>query len=133
MLDSAWRSHRLVTAEHHERREPVLVGALRVRKTILERVLRREKRDNALARNVAAEVRDEMPEIVFLRHPDGAIGQKDIGTVLREPSNRVVGVDPGIHPLVRLELGARRPQFGGHHGPTATESSQKIRIGHVRN
>src|SRR5262249_7739774 len=62
------RADRLVAAEDDQRGEAALVRALRVRQTVLERVLRRQERNDSFARHVTAEIRDQMPQVVlFLR------------------------------------------------------------------
>jgi len=90
-----------------------LLRALGVRQAIRERVLRRQKRHDALARHVPAEIRDEMPQVVFLRQADRAVGEEDVGALARQPPHRVVRVDPRVHALVGGELRPRRPQLGG--------------------
>src|SRR5262249_53494358 len=56
----------LVAAENDERLESVLMRAVRIREAIVERMLGREKRHDLRSRHVAAEIRDQMSQVVFL-------------------------------------------------------------------
>jgi hypothetical protein len=76
-------------------------------------VLAREERDDAIARNVAPEIVDEMTKIVFFLRSDSAIGEKHRDRLSREPADAVIGVDPGVDALGRIEAGARRAQLRG--------------------
>jgi hypothetical protein len=89
----------------------VLLRAFRVREAVVGRVLAGEKRHDAIARHVLAEVRDEMPEVVFLARPYGAVGEEDERAGARQPADRVIGVDPRVHALAGGELGPGRPQL----------------------
>src|SRR5207247_4046526 len=97
MLDGPRNADRFVPAEHDERREPVLVSALRIRQAVLERMLRGQKRDDALARDVGAEIEDEMAEIVLFLHADRAVGQEHERALPRQPLDGVIRVDPRVH------------------------------------
>ena len=54
-----------------------------------------------------------MPEVVLFLRADGAVGQEDRHVLATEPANRVVRINPRIHPLDRVELGAWRPELRG--------------------
>ena len=127
VLDAARRADRLVAAEHDERREAVLVRPLGVREAVLERVLRRQKRHNPLARHVEAEIGDEMPEVVFFLRADGVVGEEDEGPLAREPADGVIGVDPGVHALARRQLRPRRSELGGEDRGVGSEGGEKVR------
>ena len=126
VLDRPRRADRLVAAEHDERRKPALMRPVGVRQAVLDRVLRRQERDDALARHVAAEIGDEMPQVVFFGRADRAVGEEHERALARQPPDRVIGVDPRVHALRGRELGARRPQLRGKHGRTGTEGCEKI-------
>jgi hypothetical protein len=113
VLDAARTANGLVAAEHDERAEPVLRGLLRVRQAEIERVFAREKRDHVVARHVAPHVRDEVTKIVLLLRSHGAVGQEDAGTLTGEAAHGVIRVDPRVHAVDRVELGARRTQLRG--------------------
>ena len=61
------------------------------------------------------EVRDQMPEVVFFRLADRAVGEKHVGALPRQPLHGVVGVDPRVHAFRRGQLRARRPQLRCKH------------------
>ena len=126
MLDTAWRADRLVAPEHDERRESVLVRPLGVRETVLERMLRRQERDDPLARHIEAEIGDEMPKVVFFLRADGVVGEEHEGPLAREPPDGVIGVDPGIHALARRERRARRSELGGEDRRAGSEGGEKV-------
>ena len=111
MLDGARRADGLVAAEHHKRRKAFLMRALRVRQTVLERMLRCQKRRDPVARHVVAEIRDEVAQVVLFLRADGAVGEEDERALPRQPAHRVVGVDPRVHSLRVRQLRPRRPQF----------------------
>lgn len=112
MLDHPRRADGLVPTEDDERRETALVGALCVRQAVLEGVLRRQERHDPLARHVGPEVGDEMPQVVLFLRANGAVGQEDKRPLARQTSNRVVRVNPRVHPFVNRQLGARRTELG---------------------
>src|SRR5439155_20697596 len=126
MFDRAGRPDRLVAPEHDQRRESVLVRALRVRETVLDRVLGREKGDDPFARNVSTEVRHEMAEIVFFLRTDRAVGQEHECTLTAQAAYGVVGVDPCVHALARCQFGPRRPQLRCNDGGTGSEGCEEI-------
>ena len=64
-----------------------------------------------IARDVLAEVDDEMTEVVFLAGADGTVGEEHELVVLHEAADGMVRVDPGFHARGGVELGARRPQL----------------------
>ena len=81
---AARRTDRPIAAEHDQRPEPFLPGALGVRQTELERVLRREERHDVIARHVRAEIDDEVAEVVLLARADGAVGEEHERLVAHE-------------------------------------------------
>ena len=125
MFDRAGRPDRLVAPEHDQRRESVLVRALRVRETVLDRVLGREKGDDPFARNVSTEVRHEMAEIVFFLRTDRAVGQEHECTLTAQAAHGVIGVDPCVHALVRCQFGPRRPQLRCNDGGTGLQGREQ--------
>src|ERR1700754_5212120 len=76
MFDTPWRPDRLVSPKHHQGRKSVLVRPLGVRETVVEWMLGRQKRHDALPWHIEAEVGDEMPEIVLFLRPDGTVGEE---------------------------------------------------------
>lgn len=108
--------HVSVAAEHHERGKPVLPRLLRVAQAKLEGMLRRQERDDAIAGDVVAEVRDQVAQVVFLLRADGAVCQKDRHILSVQRPDGMVRIDPGVHPLDRSELRTRRAKLCGDHG-----------------
>ena len=114
MFHASRRSHRPVAAEHDQRPEALLPGALGVRQAELHRVLRRQERHDVVARHVGAQIDDEMAQVVFFARADRAVGQEHERLIAHEAADRVVGVDPGVHAGGGVEFGARRAQLDGH-------------------
>jgi hypothetical protein len=73
----------------------------------------RQERHDPFAWDISAEIRDEVAKVVFFRGADGAVRQKDERAAFGQPTDRVVGVDPGVHPFARGEFRLRRPQLRG--------------------
>ena len=118
---------RLVAAEHHQRREPVLPRPLGVRQTqYSSECFDGQKRHDPLARHVVPEVGHQVAQVVFFLRADGAVGQEDIGALPRQPLDGVIGVDPRVHALGGGKLRARRPQFGREHRAAGSEGGQQI-------
>ena len=111
MLDAARRADRLVAAEHDQPLEAVLPRPRRVGEAERHRVLRGQERHDARSIDVLPEVGDEVPEVVLLLRPDGAVGQADERVATGQGADRVIGVDPRAHAGVGVELGARRTQL----------------------
>ena len=122
MLDRSGSADRPVAAEHDQRGKPVLARALGVRQAVFERMLRRQKRHDARARDVLAEIGHEMAQVVFFLRTDGAVGEKHERVLPRQASDGVIGVDPRVHALAGGELGARRTQLRREHGRAANEA-----------
>src|SRR5919106_1710299 len=76
MLDAARPPERPVAAEDDERREPVLPRLFGIAQTEIERMLRREERDDAIARQIAAEIGHQVPQVVLFLGAHGAVGQE---------------------------------------------------------
>ncbi len=91
----------------------MLLRALGVREAVIPRMLARQEWNDTGARHVGAEVRHEVPEVVLLLQPHGAVGQEDVGPRTRQAPDGMVRVDPRVHAGGRLELDARRSKFGG--------------------
>jgi hypothetical protein len=121
VLHAAGRPHRSVAAEDHERRKPFVDCPFRVAQAELHRVLGREEGHDVAARDVAAEVDEQVPQVVLLARADGAVGQEHEPVVVHETAHRVVRVDPRVHARRRVELGARRPQLGRQHAACAAQ------------
>lgn len=79
-------------------------------------MLRRQEWRDARARDGAAEVVDEMTEVVFLLQSDRAVGEEDVRAAAREVLDRVVGIDPRVHARGGRQLGPRGPKLGGDDG-----------------
>ncbi len=88
-------------------------------------MLAREERHDPFAWHVGAEVRDQVPEVVFLGCADRAVGQEHVRAALREPADGVVGVDPGVHPLGPRQFRQRRTQFRSDHPAGAEQRIEK--------
>ena len=93
-------------------------------------MLAREKWRDEVARQFASEVRAEVPEIVFLRSPDGAIGEKRGYAIPAEPSDFVIAVDPRIHAFQRPEFGSWRPELHGDDGGFAAKGVGEHQAGY---
>src|SRR5207253_10678830 len=78
--------------------------------------------------HVVAEVRDEMPQVVFLLGADGAVGEEHEGALARQPPDRMVRIDPRVHALRGRELRAWRTQFGAEHRRAGSKCRQKIQV-----
>ena len=99
----------------------MLDRAVGVAKAVVERVLGGEERDDLRSRHVAAEVRDEMPQVVFFLRADGAVGQEDVDVAPRERADGVVGVDPRVHARAAPEARAGRAQLDRNDVRVAVE------------
>jgi hypothetical protein len=74
-------------------------------------MLRREKRNDVIARDARAEIDDEVPEILLLVRADGAVSEKHERSATDQTTHGMVRVDPGINPGASVELSARRTKF----------------------
>src|SRR5262245_54314938 len=116
----------LVAAQDHERWKAALVRALRIREAVLDRMLRGEEGDDALARHVAPQVRHEMTEVVLLLRAHRAVGEEHERALAREASDGGIRVDPRIHPLAPLELRARRAELGSDDGGAGLKCGEDV-------
>ena len=64
-----------------------------------------------IARHIVAKVEDEMPQVVFFLRTDGAIGETDMMPATHQATDRMVRVDPCVHPRRSAQLGTGRTQF----------------------
>ena len=96
--------------------KPMMRRLVGVAETEIQRVLARQKRDDMLARQFRAEIRHQMPKIVFFLRPDRAVGDHHAHVLPRERSNRVVGVDPRVDAFGGLQFRARRTELDGNDG-----------------
>ena len=126
VLDRAGRTNGLVAAKHHQRGKSVLPRALRVGQAVLLRVLRRHEWDDARARDVVAEIGDEVPEVVFFGGTDGAVCEEDVGAFTRKTLDRVVRIDPRVHAFGRLQLCARGPEFCSEHRRAVMQGGEEV-------
>ena len=85
-----------IAAQHDQRREAVLSGPLGVAEAIRQRVFRGEKRNDAVQRDVGADVRNQMAKVVLFTGSDGVVGEEDVGALTRETANGMIGVNPRI-------------------------------------
>ena len=76
VFDTSRRSDVAIAAEHHQGLEAVLTGAIGVGQTVLFAVLAGQERNDVRSRHVGAEIRDEVPEIVFFAQSDRAVRQE---------------------------------------------------------
>src|SRR5205807_1036176 len=76
VLDAARAADALVPAEDDERRKAMLPRLLCVREAELQRMFRRQERNDMVVRDVAAEIRREMPQVVLFLRADGAVGEE---------------------------------------------------------
>jgi hypothetical protein len=116
VLDAPRRPDALVAAEDHQRLEPMLDRAIGVGDAVVERMLAGEERHDRPARHLAADVADQVPQVVFLLQADGAVGEEDRGAFAGQAPDCVVGVDPRVHAGPRFQLRPRRTQFGRDDG-----------------
>ena len=121
MLHAASRTDALVSSENHERFETVIACPIRIGQTVVERMLAREERHDARARDIGTKIDHEMPKVVFFLQSDGAIGEKHERSRPRETPDRVVGIDPRVAAGGRLELGARRTELRGDDARTRAQ------------
>jgi hypothetical protein len=92
----------------------MLVGAVSVGQDNVDRMFGRQERHHVRSRHGAAEIADEMPQVVFLLQPDGAVGQKHERLVARQAADRVIRIDPRVHAFRGLQFRAGRTQFRGN-------------------
>ena len=123
--DAARRADRLVAAQDDERIEAVLLRTIGVRQAVVQRMLAGQERNHRRARHVAAEIDDQVPEVVFLFRSDGAVGEEHERAVAGEALHRVIGVDPRIHAGGRFELGARRAKLCGDDRIVSAKTIEK--------
>ena len=76
VFDASSRADALVAAEDDERLKAVIARAIRVREAVVKRMLAGQKRHDARAWHVGAEVDDEVSKIVFFSGSNGAVGKK---------------------------------------------------------
>ena len=115
MRDAAWTSDVLVAAEHDERLKLVMRDLIGVAETELAASASSVRNGTTCARaTFGAEVGDEVAQVVFFLRADGAVGDHHPHVLPRERSDRVIGVDPGVDALARLQLRPRRPQLDRH-------------------
>src|SRR5438876_30646 len=126
VLDAPRRADLFVAAEDHQRGKAVLVRPLGVRQAVLDRVLRRQEGDDALARHVGAEIDDEMPQVVLFLRPDRAIGEKNERPLARQTPDGVIRIDPGVHAFAGRELGARRAQLCAKYGRSRSQRREEV-------
>ena len=115
VIDAPRPAERPIAAENDQRRKAVLPGLFGVAQTEIERMLRREKRDDALARQVATEIGDEMTQVVFFLRTDRAVGKEHRDVLARQRADGVIRVDPRVHAFGRSQLRARRPELRRDH------------------
>jgi 1-aminocyclopropane-1-carboxylate deaminase/D-cysteine desulfhydrase-like pyridoxal-dependent ACC family enzyme len=121
VCDASRRPQGLVPAKHHERREPVLRGTIRIRETVVQGMLASQEWDDGRPGHVLAQVDHEMAKIVFLFHSDRAVREEHERTAARQAAHRMVGIDPRVHACRRFELRARRTQLRRDDGCTRSQ------------
>ena len=125
VLHAASASEALVTTQNDQSRKTVLPRLLGVAQAEVERVLGREERDDAVARHVGSQVRDQMTQVVLFLQSDSAVRQEHSDVLLRQCPHGMVGIDPGVHALERSQFGSRRSKFGGNHGLPGLQSAEE--------
>ena len=126
MLHRSRRADALVSAEHDQGGKTALVRAVRIRQAVLHRVLGRQKRDDAVAGDVEAEIGDKVTEVVLFRRAHRAVGEEHERPLARQPPHRVVGVNPRVHAFRGGELGARRAQLCREHWRSRFQGRQEV-------
>ena len=111
VLDASRPPEVLVTAEYDDGCEVMMRGLVRVPETKIERVLARQERHDVGPRHVRAEIGDKVTQVVFFLRPHCTVGNHDPHVLASQRTNGVVGVDPRVDALRRLQLGARRAEF----------------------
>jgi len=106
----------LVAAEHNDGREAMVRRLVGVPETELERVLCGEERHDMRSCQFRTEVRHQMAKVVFFLRPDRTIRDHHADVLARERSDRVIGIDPGVDALGRLQFCARRTEFHRYDG-----------------
>ena len=126
VLDAARGADPLIAAENDKRRKPALVGSLGVRETVRHRMLCRQERDDPLARNISAEIDDQVAEVVFFLRADGAVGEEDERARPCQSLHGVIGIDPGVHAFVGGQLGPRRTQLRREDRRSRAECGEQV-------
>ena len=121
MLDASRRPEALVSAQHHQRFESVMMRAIRVGEAVVERMLARQKGHHARTRHITAQVDDEMAEVVFFLRSHRAVGQEHERAAAGQAANRVIRVDPRVPARRRFELRPWRAQLRGDNAPTGSQ------------
>ena len=121
MLDATRGAKALVSSEHHERLEAVVMRAIRVGETVLERMLAGQERHHPRARYIGPQVDDEVTKVVFFPGPDGAVGQEHERAVARKAAHGVIRVDPGVPAGSRFQFCTRRSQLGRNDAPAGSQ------------
>ena len=111
----------LVSSEHHERLEAVMMRAIRVGETVIERMLASQERHHTRPRNIGAQIDDEMTKVVLFPGPDGAVGQEHERAATRKAPDGVIGVDPGIPAGTGFQFRTGRPQLGRDDGAAGSQ------------
>jgi len=62
-----------------------------------------------------------MPQVVLFLCADRTVGEEDGYLLTTEAANRVLRIDPRIHALDGVELGAWRPELRGQHRRLSAE------------
>ena len=115
----------LVSSKHDERLEAVMMRAIRISETELERVLARQERDHARPGHISPQVDDEVTKVVFFSRSDGAVGQEHERAVARQAAHRVIRIDPRISARGRFQFRTRRPQLGRDDAPAGSQIVDK--------
>src|SRR4029079_7131089 len=125
VFDASSRADALVAAEDDERLKAVIARAIRVREAVVERMLAGQKRHDARAWHVGAEVDDEVSKIVFFSGSNGAVGKKHERAAACQAADCMIGIDPRIAAGGGLEFRPWRPELRGDNARTRSQLIDK--------
>ena len=86
-------------------------GAVGILQTVVERMLRRQKRYDTFPGRIVPEVGNEMSEVLLLPLTHRAVREKHVCVVSCESTDCMIRVDPGFDTGGRVELGSGRPKL----------------------
>ena len=102
-----------VTTKDEHRAKTRIPCAIYIVETVVQLVLRREKRYDVLLLKVVSEIGYQVTRVVFLSDTDSAVRQEGAGSKLNESADRMAGVDPRFHASCRCQFCPWWREFGG--------------------
>jgi len=111
MLDAARSVVAFVAAQHNHRGKAESVRALCEFEAILERVFRRQDRDDAGTVRLGAKIDRDMPQVGLFAPADCAIGHEHKPPERRYLAHQTIAIDPRINTLLERKIHPRRAHF----------------------